>query len=325
VPHGGGGRGDRKSVDADGGRATGWSVQPNAVNGAVEHTVAVDAHYTLWVEERGDPDRTPVLLVMGADASGATWPDALVDRLAARHRVVRYDHRDTGRSTRAFDAHPYAIRDLAEDAVAVLDALGIDRAHVVGMSMGGTLVQLLLVDHPERLRGATVFTTSALGAGLADPDGTGPPLPGPDPRLLAMWAEMGAEREPEEELAWRVAHWRLLAGGVLPFDPGEHSALEERVMAHSGTTASPSAHALADQAGLDRDPAALAAVTVPTLVLEAPEDPVNPPPHATHLAGTIGSARLVTVPGMGHALPGAVVPLLAEAILAHAAEADART
>jgi TAP-like protein len=92
------------------------------------------------------------------------------------------------------------------------------------------------------------------------------------------------------------------------FDPSEFRAMEERIAAHSGTTAASFAHALADRSGLDRDPAALAAVTVPTLVVEAPEDPVNPPPHAVYLAGTIGSARLVTVPGMGHALPAAVVP-----------------
>ncbi len=300
-------------------------VDPRAVTRAVEHAVAVDAHHTLRAEERGDPGLTPLLLVMGADASGVAWPDALVDRLAARHRAVRYDHRDTGRSTRAFPEHPYAIRDLADDALAVLDALGIDRAHVVGMSMGGTLVQMLLVDHPDRLRSATVFATSALGAGLADPGGTGPALPDPDPRLLAMWAETGAQREPEEEMAWRVAHRRLLAGGVLAFDPAEFRALEQRVVAHGGTAAASFAHALADQGGLARDAAALAAVDVPTLVVEAPEDPVNPPPHAAHLAGTIGSARLVTLPGMGHALPAAVVPALADAIVAHTALADART
>ncbi len=288
-----------------------------------ERTVAVDPHYTLWVQERGDPTGTPLLLIMGANASGVAWPDALVDRLAARHRVIRYDHRDTGRSTRDYTAHPYAIRDLADDALTVLDALDIDRAHVVGMSMGGTLVQLLLVDHPERLRSATLFCTSALGAALADVDGTGPSLPGPDPRLLAMWAGMGDERDPEEELAWRVEHWRILNGDAVPFDDSEFRALEERVAAHSGTFAASFAHALADQSGLERAPAALAAVAVPTLVIEAPNDPINPPPHARYLADSIGGARLVTVPGMGHALPAAVVPQLAEEILAHTIAADA--
>lgn len=289
-----------------------------------ERTVAVDPHYSLWVEERGDPGGTPLLLVMGANASGIAWPDALVDRLGERHRVIRYDHRDTGRSTRAFATHPYAIRDLAADALAVLDALAVDRAHVVGMSMGGTLVQLMLVDHPERLRSATLFATAALGAWMAD-RGTGPPLPGPDPRLLALWEEMGADREPAEELAWRVEHWRILGGAALPVDPEEFRALEERVVAHSGTAAATVAHAVADQSGLGRDPAALAAVTVPTLVVEAPEDPVNPPPHAAHLADSIGGAQLVTVPGMGHALPAVVVGPLAAAILAHTAVVDAES
>lgn len=182
----------------------------------MERTVRVDEHYELWVEETGSPVGSLVLLVMGANASGATWPDELVTRLGVRHRVVRYDHRDTGRSTRAFAAHPYAIRDLALDAVTVLDALGAGRAHVLGMSMGGTLVQLLLLDHPDRLLSATVLA----------------------------------------------------------------------------------------------------------LVVEAPEDPVNPPPPAQHLASVIGGARLVTIPGLGHALPGSVLAPLAEAVLEHTSAVD---
>jgi len=286
----------------------------------VEHRITVAPGVELWAEERGDPASTPLLLVMGANASGLTWPEALVDRLARQHRVVRYDHRDTGRSTPAFETAPYAIRDLATDAVRLLDGLGIDRAHVVGMSMGGTLVQLLLLDHPDRLRSATVLATSALGSGLADVAG-GSDLPGPTPQVLAYWGSMGEERDPEAELAWRVGHWRLLNGDAVPFDPGEFRALEERVVAHSGSPRGPVAHALADRSGLDRG-AELAAVRVPTLVVEAPEDPINPPPHAAHLAAAIGSARLVTIPGMGHALPAAVVAPLADAIAAHTASVD---
>lgn len=287
----------------------------------MEHLVRVDPDTELWAEERGDPAGTPVLLVMGANASGVTWPDELVDALAARHRVIRYDHRDTGRSTRAFDVRPYAIRDLATDAVRLLDGLGIARAHVVGMSMGGALVQLLLLDSPDRLISATVFATSALGAGLADVDGSSD-LPGPDPRLLELWESMGEERDEAAELDWRVAHWRLLNGDGVPFDAAEFRALEARVVAHSGTAAGSTAHALADQSGLDRG-AELAGVTVPTLVVEAPEDPVNPPPHAAHLAAAIGGARLVQVPGMGHALGRPVVAPLASAIAEHLDAVDA--
>ncbi len=277
----------------------------------------------LWAEERGDPAAPALLLIMGANASGLAWPEPLVDRLATRHRVIRYDHRDTGRSSRVFADRPYAIRDLAGDAVAVLDGLGVDRAHVVGMSMGGVLVQLLLLDHPDRLLSATVFATAALGVGLAGPDGGPAELPGPAPELLAYWQTMGEERDREAELAWRVEHWRLLAGRALPFDPAEFRALEERVMAHAGSTAGPVAHALADQSGLDRGPE-LAGNRVPTLVVEAPEDPINPPPHAANLAATIGAAQLVPVPGMGHALPSVVLDRLAAAIEAHTATVDGR-
>jgi pimeloyl-ACP methyl ester carboxylesterase len=288
----------------------------------MERFVDTGSRVRLWVEDLGRPDGSPLLLIMGANASGRAWPDQLVDLLGQRHRVIRYDHRDTGRSTWAFDEQPYAVADLAGDAVAVLDALGIERAHVVGMSMGGTLVQLLLLDHPERLASATVFATSALGAGLAVAGSAGQPeLPGPDPRLLAMWAQFGDPRDRNEEVAWRVEHWRLLNGEVLPFDADEFRRLEEGLIEHAGRHDNPAAHARASQAGLDRG-TELKSVTIPTLVIEATEDPINPPPHAAHLAEIIGSARLVTIPGMGHALGSAVIPPLAAAILDHTSRAD---
>jgi pimeloyl-ACP methyl ester carboxylesterase len=285
-----------------------------------ERFVDVGGGDRLWAEATGPADATPVLLVMGANASGISWPDALVRRLAATQRVIRYDHRDTGRSTWAYDERPYAIRDLATDAIAVLDAFEHADAHVVGMSMGGVLTQLLLLDHPHRVRSATVLCTAALGSGLAGAGGD--ELPGPDPRLLAMWSEMGTPRPPAEELAWRVEHWRLLNGDQVPFDPAEFAALERRVIDHTGRPESPTAHALADQSGLERGDE-LAAVTVPTLVVEAPADPINPPPHAAHLAAVIGGAELVTIPGMGHALASAIVPALADVIVDHIARSDA--
>jgi pimeloyl-ACP methyl ester carboxylesterase len=282
----------------------------------VERYVDVAPGVRLWVQDSGERESSPLLLVMGANASGVVWPDPFVAMLAERHHVIRYDHRDTGRSTWGFDDHPYAVADLAGDAVAVLDTLGVERAHAVGMSMGGTLVQLLLLDQPERLLSATVLCTSALEA---------PDLPDPDPRLLALWETMADPRDREAEIEWRVEHWRLLNGEGVPFDADEFRRLEERAIAHAGRHDNPAAHARADQSGLERG-AELAGVRVPTLVIEAPEDPINPPPHAAHLADAIPGAELVTVPGMGHALSEAILAPLAEAILAHtqAAERDGR-
>ncbi|MDT7801716.1 MAG: hypothetical protein QOI78_5149 [Actinomycetota bacterium] len=279
-----------------------------------ERYVDVEPGYRLWAEAHGDPSASPLLLVMGANASGLAWPDALVARLTERHFVLRYDHRDTGRSTRAFADRPYAIADLAGDALAVLDAFGIERAHVAGMSMGGFLVQLLLLDAPERLCSATLFSTGALGV-----PGEAPP-PGPSEEVLALWQHLGEPRSRAEEVAFSVEHWRVLSGAAAggAFDPAEFALLEERIRDHAGIGVPSNAHAQADQSRLDRG-AELARVITPTLVLEAPLDPVFPPPNAEHLARRIAGAELVTVPRMGHALPSAVLGPLADAILAFTA------
>ncbi|GHG16492.1 alpha/beta fold hydrolase [Streptomyces hydrogenans] len=287
---------------------------------ARERYVDVEPGVRLWAEEHGDPGRPPLLLVMGAQAPGLNWPDELVALLAARHRVIRYDHRDTGRSTWAFDERPYPLSRLAEDAVAVLDAFGAGRAHVVGMSLGGLLTQLLVADHPDRLLSATVIGTAALStAPYVRPDGSRVPaaeLPGPAEHLLEFWSRPEEDRDLEAELDHRVAHWRALAGDALPFDADWFRAQERRIVAHTGHHRPPTAHARADASGLLRTEE-LAAARVPTLVISAPAEPVAPPPHAEHLAQVIPGARLAVVPGMGHALPPEVHGPLAGEILRH--------
>lgn len=266
----------------------------------------------LWAEATGEADDPAILLIMGANETGIAWPDELVDHLASHQRVIRYDHRDTGRSTHRFEEQPYAIRDLAPDAVAVLDGFGIQKAHVVGMSMGGFLVQLLLLDAPQRLLSATLLCTGALEAEPPLP-GT-PELPGPPPQLLAMWEKLAEARDRETDIAFNVQHWRLLSGQGQSFRPEEFIALEERIREHRDADAPSFAHAVADQSGLARG-AELAGVTTPTLVIEAPLDPVFGPPNAPWTASVINGARLITIPGMGHAICAANVPALAEAIL----------
>ncbi|MEU5341447.1 alpha/beta hydrolase [Streptomyces sp. NPDC020766] len=274
----------------------------------------------LWVEDRGSADASPLLLIMGAQASGLGWPDELVEMLASRHRVIRYDHRDTGRSTWPFDQRPYPLTQLAEDAVTVLDGLGVERAHVVGMSLGGMLAQLLVADHPDRLLSATLIGTSALSTvPYVHPDGTRIPpeeLPGIAPRLLEMWARPVKDRGLEAELERRVEHWRVLGGDQLPFDAEYARALERKVVEHAGHYNTSTAPARADASGMDRTEQ-LAQTSVPTLVISAPAEPVAPPPHAHHLAQAIHGARIVDIAGMGHALPREVHAPLATAILDH--------
>jgi len=128
-----------------------------------------------------------------------------------------------------------------------------------------------------------------------------------------MWQHLGEPRDREAEVAFNVAHWRLMSGGG-PFEPEEFRALEERIRDHAGTDEPTVAHALADASNLERG-AELAATTTPALVLEAPLDPVYPPPNAPALAARIPGAELVTIDGMGHALPSPLLPEIAGAIL----------
>ncbi|MFI1908033.1 alpha/beta fold hydrolase [Streptomyces microflavus] len=287
----------------------------------MERFVDVAPGTRLWVEESGAPDAPALLLVMGAQASGLGWPDELVEPLAARFRVIRYDHRDTGRSTWTFDEQPYPLTALAGDAVRVLDALGVERAHLVGMSLGGMLVQLIVADRPERVLSATLIGTGALSSvPYEHPDGTRTPaeeLPGVSPGLLEMWARPVEDRGPEAELERRVEHWRVLGGDRIPFDAAYARDQESRIIAHTGHHHAGTAHARADASGMDRTEA-LARTRVPTLVVSAPAEPVYPPPHAHHIAQAVHGARLVAIAGMGHALPREVHAPLAAAILDHA-------
>jgi pimeloyl-ACP methyl ester carboxylesterase len=280
----------------------------------------------IWAEDIGSPDGQPLLLVMGANASSEIWPDEFVALLAGGGcRVIRYDHRDTGRSTcRDFGAHPYSVADLAGDALAVLDGFDLAGAHVVGLSMGGTIGQLLALDHRERLRSLTLMLTAALDvdfvgnirramSGEPSPDG----LPVPDRHVLEVLfrrAEPVAGRE--AELDRRVAEWRALSGPALPFDAAGFRRWEERAMAHAGTHVQSSIHGLATPVPTSRG-AELGGVTTPTLVIQGELDPLNPPPHGRHLAELIPGARLAEVPGLGHALPGAVHRTIAGLVLEH--------
>ncbi|QRK07429.1 alpha/beta fold hydrolase [Archangium violaceum] len=280
----------------------------------MERFVKVAEGISLWVESRGPEDAPTVLLIMGANASGLAWPDAFVDLLARKYRVIRYDHRDTGASTWAFDTKPYPLHRLAEDALAVLDAFGIGRAHVVGLSVGGFLTQWLMVEHPSRLLSATVIGAAALQGTPALEDGTQQaPI---DPELLEFWSHMFEPRDLEAEIEWRVENWRRLNGRVIPFDAEEFRSLERRIIAHAGRHDNPGAHARADYSALARG-AELVRSTVPTLVIATPEDPTNPASNSRHLAANLPRSTLVTIEGMGHAIPHAVVPRLAAAILDH--------
>ena len=280
--------------------------------GLIEEKFVASGDMRLWAERSGRPGDPAVLLIMGTSAQGIGWPDELVDTLVAGGRqVIRFDHRDTGRSTCVdFAARPYALADMAADAVAVLDGHQVAAAHIAGASLGGAIGQWLAVHRPARLLTLTAIMSGPLGhdAGpawaraLAGQDPDPGDLPPPSPRFLRHLAERAAmpAATRSELVAARLETWRVLNGDALPFD---EPAARRFVEASYERAADFGAAVNHDRAGrrmtADRL-VPLSRITAPALVIHGTDDPLRPLPHGQALAAQIPRARLETVAGMGH-------------------------
>lgn len=232
-----------------------------------------------------------VLLIMGAAASMDRWEPEFCERLAAAGRhVIRYDQRDTGASPTDPPGEPsYTGFDLAADPLRILDRLGIAQAHVVGMSGGGGLAQVIAVGHPERLLSLTLMSTSGLFPGL----------PGPSERLNQVPPEPDwADRE--ATIGYLLEVERLHAGSHAFDEPGTRELLGH-VYDRTRNLASGANHYLVEGPDLPRD--RLSEIRVPVLVIHGSADPLFPLPHGEALANAIPGARLLVIEGLGHEVP----------------------
>jgi pimeloyl-ACP methyl ester carboxylesterase len=268
----------------------------------------------LCVEGFGRAGDPAVLLVMGMAASMLHWEDGFCERLASGGRfVIRYDHRDTGRSvTYPVGAPGYTGDDLVADAAGVLDALGVRRAHVVGMSMGGALAQLLALDHPDRVASLTLISTSP---------GSGGDLPGSSDEVRAHFADPPPEPDWSDRAAvidYLVEDERVYAARSRPFDEAGRRELAGRIFDRSiDLAASMTNHFVLDGGESWRE--RLGEIRAPTLVLHGDEDPLFPIEHGRALAREIPDARLVTLERTGHELPARSWDVAVPAILEHTA------
>jgi pimeloyl-ACP methyl ester carboxylesterase len=269
----------------------------------------------LCVETFGDPAAPALLLIAGSTGSMLSWEDELCARLAAGPRhVIRYDHRDTGRSVTYPPGAPgYTGADLIEDVVGVLDALGLDKAHLVGISMGGGIAQVVALDHPDRVASLTLISTSPLGY-----EGALPPM---SKDLGAYFASAAGEMPDWHDRAAVIEYYvesaRPFASRSRPFDEEPWRELGARDFDRSSDLASSMTnHFLLDESGESRD-GRLGEIDVPTLVLHGTEDPLFPYGHAVALANEIRGASLVPLEGTGHELPSATWDVAVPAILRH--------
>jgi len=277
-------------------------------------------------DEFGEPDRPAMLLIMGLGTQMIAWPEPFCERLAeGGYRVIRFDNRDIGLSENLGDEPvpnlvilavasqiglrlpvPYTLHDMRRDTVALMDALGIGRAHLVGASMGGMIAQLAASEHPDRVRSLTSIMSSS-GARH---------LPGPPPNIRRHLLSSPPQDE-DVYVRRRMRTLELVGSRTYPANPG---ALRERLRAAYRRSFQPKGYLrqLAAVIASGDRVAALRKIRVPTLVIHGDEDRLVPPAASRHIAELVPDSRLEIIEGMGHDLPEPLWPRLADLIIGHA-------
>jgi pimeloyl-ACP methyl ester carboxylesterase len=270
----------------------------------------------LCTEPFGDPGDPPVLLVMGIGGSMLWWEEGFCRMLAEGGRlVIRYDHRDTGRSVIYEPGVPqYTGADLVADAVGVLDAYGIAAAHVVGVSAGGAFAQLLALGFPDRVLSLVLISTSP--ATLEERN-----LPSATKRFKDFLASVGVEWSDQGSVIdYLVGYERMLAGGVRLFDEAAWRELVRRDVERARDIAASANHSLIPEGDVPAEP--ISSIAVPTLVIHGTADPMFPLEHGQALAEEIPRARLLTLEGAGHGVDRADWEPITHAIVAHTGAAE---
>jgi pimeloyl-ACP methyl ester carboxylesterase len=279
----------------------------------------------LCYQEMGDPDGEPLLLVMGLATQMLGWDERLCSLLAERgFRVVRFDNRDIGRSTRIDRAGapslldtlagrrasaPYLLRDMAADSFGLMDHLGWDSAHIVGASMGGMIVQTMAIERPERVRSlvSMMSTTGNRWTGLPTVKALG-----------VLFSKRPSDREAFIERG--VNTFRVIGSSGYPFDEQHVRDIAGRAFDRgvSGAGVARQLHAIT--ASGDRT-SALERLDLPATVIHGNRDPLIRPSGGRATARAIPGARLKIIDGMGHDLPRDLYPAFADEFEATAARA----
>jgi pimeloyl-ACP methyl ester carboxylesterase len=274
---------------------------PKARNAAIE----------LEYQTFGDDRPETVLLVNGLGSQMTRWPETFCEKLVARgYRAIRFDNRDTGVSTWPGDG--YTLADMANDGMAVLDAAGVDRAHVAGVSMGGMIVQRMAIDHPERV----LSMTSIMSA----PGAEGTLMSTPEASAVLNVAPPDPTADFEAFVAHGMKNARTIGSPGYPWDD---TALRARVEAEYRRAFNPPGVArqrAAIMADGDRTPA-LRNLKIPAMVLHGADDPLVQLIGGEATAAAIPGAELRVIAGMGHDLPPGLYDTVIDAICGAASRA----
>ena len=270
----------------------------------------------LCAEAFGDTAHPAILLIMGIGSSMLWWEEDFCRMLARGGRyVIRYDHRDTGRSVTCEPGRPeYTGADLTTDAVGVLDGFGISAAHLVGVSAGGGIAQEVALDAADRVLSLTLISTSPATAGDRD-------LPPPSAQFSRFVATAAADWSSRDSVIdYLVEYARILAGGRRAFDAARVRQLVRRDVERARDAAAAQNHDLMSHG--EGSPKPLSSIAAPTLVVHGDADPMFPREHGARLAAEIPHARLLTLEGAGHGVHRDDWETIVAAILEHTAAAQ---
>ncbi len=282
---------------------------------------------TFEFESLGDPAHPAIVLIMGLGMQLVGWPEEFCRALAARgYRVIRFDNRDCGLSSRVPGRRwqnpllllaaarlglpvraPYTLEDMARDTVGLMDALGIGKAHLVGVSMGGMIAQVVTGHFPERVLSLTSMMSAS---------GRPHPLP-PKPEALRVFMRRprrGAGREPI--IDHLVELFSVIGSPGYPTDRREMRSRISGWVARAYDPMATVRQLLAVVLASDRRPL-LNTIAVPTLVIHGADDPLVPLEEGRDTASNVRGATLLVIDGMGHDLPDALLPRLVDAIDRH--------
>jgi pimeloyl-ACP methyl ester carboxylesterase len=274
-------------------------------------------------ESFGDSANPPLLLVMGLATQMLGWDERFCIRLADHgFRVIRFDNRDIGLSTHLSEAGvpdvaallggdqnspapPYTLLDMARDTAGLLDALGLESAHVVGASMGGMIAQQLAVGRPDRVRSLTsIMSTPCREVGQARPEA-----------MAVLFLPPPRDSNQAAERALQV--YRVIGSPGYPLNEAHLAGVARRSFARGHDAAGVVRQLSAIAVSPDRTPG-LRELRVPTLVIHGEDDPLVQVDGGKATADAVPGARLVVIPGMGHNLPEPLWPQLVDEIVTHA-------
>ena len=277
-------------------------------------------------ETFGDPSSSPLLLIIGFASQLIFWDEKLCEQLAQKgHYVIRFDNRDVGISSKIEEAGipnvmkifeaimrgepvtpPYTIEDMADDAIGLLDALGIEKAHICGMSMGGMIGQTIAINYPQR-----TLSLISIYSRMGDSED-----PQPKPEAFEVLTTPPPETR-DENIEHALKVFKVLAGPGFSFDEKWHRKIAAQAYDRAYYPQGAARQLAAVLTQKNRKPA-LSSISIPTLVVHGADDPLVQVECGRNTAATIPDAELLIIEGMGHDLPhDGAWPQIIDAIVDH--------